>query len=383
MRPGPSGNSGTPPGVVKNPGDFQGFQRFTLPVPSSARPGEHATPATTVAAPIIFPLVAEGVPAAGYTCRPSGEHAVTILDTLLPLVLLIWLGAALARAGFLGRVFMGDLNRLAFWIALPALLFESADAAAPGDRRLMPLLGVLIGGTAIVAVLAAAAGRLMGLAIAARATLVQATFRGNLAYIGIPVLAQSLGDDKAALARAVAVLVFLTAVYNVLAVLVLARADGAGGAGSLPRVLRSIAMNPLLIAGVLGIVLPAAGVVPPRFISRTLELLGAAAIPAALLCIGGSLATTSLKGSRGPIFVAALLKIVVLPAVVYGLARLAGLGPADLRTAVVFAACPTAAASFVMARQMGGDEPLASGAIAVSTALSAASVAAALAVTGR
>ena len=71
-----------------------------------------------------------------------------------------------------------------------------------------------------------------------------------------------------------AVLVFLTAVYNVLAVLVLAQADGAGGAGSLPRVLRSIVTNPLLIAGVLGIVLPAAGVVPPRFISRTLELLG-------------------------------------------------------------------------------------------------------------
>jgi predicted permease len=320
-------------------------------------------------------------PAAPAAALPSGGFLVTILDTLLPLVLLIALGAVLARVGFLGRVFMADLNRLAFWIALPALLFESADTAAPGDRRLMPLLGVLIGGTAIVAVLAAVTGRLLGLSIAARATLVQATFRGNLAYIGIPVLSQTLGGDAGALARAVAVLVFLTAVYNVLAVLVLARADGGGTADSLPKVARSLATNPLLIAGVLGIVLPWAGVVPPQFVSRTLELLGAAAIPAALLCIGGSLATTSLRGSSGPILAAAILKVAVLPAVVFALARLAGLGPADLRTAVVFAACPTAAASFVMARQMGGDEPLASGAIAVSTALSAASVAAALAVT--
>jgi predicted permease len=101
----------------------------------------------------------------------------------------------------------------------------------------------------------------------------------------------------------------------------------------------------------------------------------------ALLCIGGALATTPVRGSRGWILAAALLKVAVLPGIVFVLGTLAGLGPRDLRIAVVLAASPTAAASFVMARQMGGDEPLASGSIALSTALSAASLAAALAAT--
>ena len=37
---------------------------------------------------------------------------MAILETLLPLGILIALGAALARVGFLGRPFMADLNRL-------------------------------------------------------------------------------------------------------------------------------------------------------------------------------------------------------------------------------------------------------------------------------
>ena len=51
-----------------------------------------------------------------------------LVDTLAPLVLLIVLGAGLARIRFLGPAFIADLNKLAFWIALPALLFTSADS---------------------------------------------------------------------------------------------------------------------------------------------------------------------------------------------------------------------------------------------------------------
>jgi len=101
-------------------------------------------------------------------------------------------------------------------------------------------------------------------------------------------------------------------------------------------------------------------------------------VPIALLCIGGSLAMTSMRGRRSWIIAAALMKVVVLPLIVFGLAWLAGLGPQEMRIALVLASSPTAAAAFVMAKQMGGDEALASGSIALSTLLSAASLAVAL-----
>ena len=311
---------------------------------------------------------------------------MVLVDTLAPLVLLIVLGAALARIRFLGSVFIADLNKLAFWIALPALLFTAASGAAPPDSSTIRLFAVLVIGTGFITLLAYAASVVLRMPASARGTLMQAAFRGNLAYIGIPVLAYSFSESPTesstrALATAVIVMVFTMALYNILAVIVLQSSIHAPGGIDWRRSALAILSNPLLLAGLLGLIVPLLRITLPSFLQRALEALGAAAVPIALMCIGGSLATTTLQGRRSWIVTAALLKVAVLPFLVFLLTRLAGLEPADQRTALVLASCPTAAAAFVMARQMGGDEALASGSIALSTLLSFISLSIALWVT--
>jgi hypothetical protein len=276
---------------------------------------------------------------------------------------------------------MADLNKLAFWIALPALLFTSASHAAEPGGQTWHLLGVLLAGTLAITAVAWAVSPLLRMPPGTRGTLMQSAFRGNLAYIGIPVLSYSLGGDPRALATAVIVMVLTMAFYNILAVIVLQQPGQAGRGPDFTRVLKSIATNPLLIAGLAGLILPFSGLALPGFVDRALQSLGAAAVPIALLCIGGSLAVTPLRGKHSWIAAAALLKVAVLPVIVFALGRLAGLGAPEMRIALVLTACPTAAASFVMAKQMGGDEALASGSIALSTVLSALSLAGALWVT--
>jgi malate permease and related proteins len=311
---------------------------------------------------------------------------MVLVDTLAPLVLLIALGAALARIRFLGSVFIADLNKLAFWIALPALLFTAASGAAPPDSSTIRLFAVLVIGTGFITLLAYAASVVLRMPASARGTLMQAAFRGNLAYIGIPVLAYSLSESPTessdrALATAVIVMVLTMALYNILAVIVLQSSVHAPGGIDWRRSALSIFSNPLLLAGLLGLIVPLLRITLPSFLQRALEALGAAAVPIALMCIGGSLATTQLRGRRSWIITAALLKVAVLPCLIFLLTRLAGFEPADQRTALVLASCPTAAAAFVMARQMGGDEALASGSIALSTLLSFISLSIALWVT--
>lgn len=306
-----------------------------------------------------------------------------LIDTLVPLVLLIVLGAGLARIRFLGPAFMADLNKLAFWIALPALLFTSANQAAAPDGTTLRLFAVLVVGTACITLIAMGASFALKMPGSARGTLMQSAFRGNLAYIGIPVLAYGFaenpteGNDRA-LATAVIVMVLTMALYNILAVIVLQSSTHSSRGIDLRRATLSIVSNPLLLAGLLGLIVPMLKITLPSFLQRALESLGAAAVPIALMCIGGSLATTRMQGRRSWIVTAALLKVAVLPGLVFLLSRIAGLELAEQRTALVLSSCPTAAAAFVMARQMGGDETLASGSIALSTLFSFISLGVAL-----
>ena len=53
----------------------------------------------------------------------------------------------------------------------------------------------------------------------------------------------------------------------------------------------------------------------------------------------------------------------------YLVARWLGLSPIETRVALIYLACPTAAASYVMAQQLGSDDKLASSIIVVSTIL--------------
>ena len=308
-----------------------------------------------------------------------------ILEILAPLALLIALGSALAHIRFLGTNFIADLNKLAFWIALPALVFTSASKGIDLGMRVWVLLGVLLSATVLVSALAWAASYALRLPDNARGTLAQSAFRGNLAYIGLPVLINSFNslptaDSQKTLTTAVMVVVLTMAFYNILAVIVLQLSQHSPGGVKWKLAARSIGTNPLLLAGVFGLIIPLLHVTLPLFVQKTLDLLSAAAVPIALLCIGGSLVTIPLHGKKAGIIAAALMKTAVLPLIVFGFGRLAGFDAVEQRIALVLSSCPTAAAAFVMARQMGGDEALASASIALSTVLSAISLAIALSV---
>jgi predicted permease len=306
-----------------------------------------------------------------------------IVDTLTPILLLIALGSLLAHLKFLGRDFIADLNKLVFWVALPALIFVGVADIGHAGGQTARLIGVLVAATLIVLVLGWFAGKLLKLPGAGVGTLAQAAFRGNLAYIGIPVLAYAFDAlDKPAreaeMATALLVMTTMTAVFNVLAVVVLQAGQHKLGAGSIVMIGRSLATNPLIIACLAGLAFNMSGLKLPVFLFRSLETLGASAVPVSLLCIGGTLVIVRLHGRKTAIVAAALLKVFAAPLIAWALCQACGITGADRQIALVLSACPTAVASFVMAGKLNGDEALASGAIAMSTILSAASLALAL-----
>ncbi|MFH1497727.1 MAG: AEC family transporter [Verrucomicrobiota bacterium] len=291
-----------------------------------------------------------------------------ILSTLVPVFLLIALGALLQRVRFFADGVVTGLNRLTYWIGLPTLVFVSLSTAEPGTGRPLGLLVVMLSGTVAVMLIAWGLSAWLGLRPADRGTFVQAGFRGNLAFVGLPVVMVLPDVPRTAAILLIAPMIL---VYNVFAVVVLSASRHGAGPGTLRTMVREILRNPIIWASAAGACwyVNGWGVWSPLLSGLT--QLARMAVPLALLCIGTALVATPLRGGGVRVLAAAVTKGVLSPLVVWGLGGLAGVEAEGLRLLLVLAACPTAAVSFTMVRELGGDESLAARAIVASTLVSA------------
>ncbi|MBA1145723.1 AEC family transporter [Ectothiorhodospiraceae bacterium WFHF3C12] len=312
---------------------------------------------------------------------------LTIVEILAPVFLIVALGWSLARAGFLSRGALQEVNRLSYWFGLPALLFHRLATASPEFRAVGGLLLALSGATLAGILLAAMAAAVLRLPRPVVGTFIQGVFRGNLAFIGLPVVLYAFAGSPmgGAGAESSALLAFgpTVVLYNVLAVAVLLAPGAQGGwSKALVRAGYGMVTNPILIACLAGVGYAAAGLAMPDLLGRTLSALGQMALPLALLCIGGALYWTRVRGHLLWAGIAAVLKVSVLPAIGLGLAWWLGLSPEHTRIVGILLACPTASASYLLATQLGGDGGLASSIVVLSTLVAVPAMILVLWVTG-
>lgn len=293
-----------------------------------------------------------------------------ILDTIAPVFLVVAIGAWLQHSSFVSPGFLKEANRLTYWVGLPALLFVQLAAGLPTVAGVTAPLAVMVGVTGLLLFVGLVAARLNGLRAGGAATYVQGTFRGNLAFVGLPVvfgLPNVTLPGGLPLHQAAIILVApMMVLYNVLGVVVLQLGQQRFGRAMILPLLRQLIVTPPLIAILAGMVFGAMGWTLPSVAGRSLNALGEMALPLGLLGVGGSLVTANLRaGWRVPLS-AALLRTMVAPVLGWVVGRLCGLDPITLKLVMIFLATPTALISYAVALAMHGDERLASGVIGSS-----------------
>ena len=133
-------------------------------------------------------------------------------------------------------------------------------------------------------------------------------------------------------------------------------------------IVKKLAANPLMIALVAAFTYKALSLPPVTGVFRiTGDLLAAVALPLALICAGASLDLKSMLSPSGISMQASIGRIIIAPliAIAVGL----GFGLTGIHMGVLFlmAAAPTAAASYVMAKAMGGNDILAANILGFTT----------------
>ncbi len=198
----------------------------------------------------------------------------------------------------------------------------------------------------------------------ALASAAQCGYRFNT-YIGL-ALAASLNGAAGQTVMAL-IIGFAVPMANIAAVYGLARHNG-------NRLLGELARNPLVVSTLLALACNLAGLSLPGPVDTVLARLGAAAIALGILCVGASLSWEGGRGHGRLIGWMLAVKLLAMPLVAMGVARLLPLPALEARMLLLFAALPTASASYVLAMRMGGDGRMVAVLLSLGTLFSAITI---------
>ncbi|WP_237694362.1 AEC family transporter [Streptomyces sp. SID2563] len=305
-----------------------------------------------------------------------------LFSAFAPIWVLTGIGYAVGRGGLLGEQAEAVLGRFVFHVAMPAALFTMVSGASP-DVFGHPSMVAFAASTAV----AAGAGyvlvrRVFGRGRADAAIGAMSSGHVNSANLGIPVAVQVLGDASFVAQVILFQVLVLSPVVLTLVESGTEGADGADGAhgrrpgGGVRRLLTMPLRNPIILASLLGVAVSATGLRLPAAVTHPCDVLGAAAVPTALITLGLSLHRGPGGGGRARRERAETAVVVAVKTLGQPLAALLVAGPllhlADhqLLAVVLCAALPTAQNSFIYAREYGLDTGLARDAIVASTLVS-------------
>ncbi|MFI6603348.1 AEC family transporter [Nonomuraea sp. NPDC050536] len=283
----------------------------------------------------------------------------------IPIWALTLIGYVAGRFRLIGEDADRVLGGFVFHIAMPAALFTTLS------RTRLSVSGPGIAVFAASTVITMFAGYLLSRRLFDRKpgeSLLGGMSAGyvNSANLGIPVALHVLGNAS-----------FLTGVllFQVLVVTPVILASLDSGL-RLRRLVTLPLRNPVILGLAAGAACSITGWRPPPVVADPLALLGAAAVPTALVALGLSLNVRGpAMAGRTEVFALSALKLAGQPLVAYALGALIALPAADLRSLVVCAALPTAQNVYIFAREYGQAEAVTRWTVLAGTALSMATLA--------
>jgi len=294
---------------------------------------------------------------------------MNIIATIIPIFIVILLGLVVRVKGFISESFVSQANRLVYTIAIPAMIFSAISQSTLTTQMNLSVILICFAALILAAIIAWVVAGILKVNATTKGSFIHTSFHGNLGYIGLAVAFYYLGDSGFTTAAIVAGFVMI--LQNVMAVIVLTyNAQGRTGKSGVAETLKKTMTNPVILSAFAGILFSLFSISIPIIIQRALDILKGMALPMALLIIGASLSFEKLKPRFTKVIIATIIKIMVAPAVGFGLFTLFSISPDTFLPGLIIIAAPSATITYILANQLEGDPDFAVAAISISTLLS-------------
>lgn len=297
------------------------------------------------------------------------DNLIFSLNATLPIFFTMLLGSFFKRVGLIDEAFSAKMNKFAFAVALPALLFQDISAVDireswNGGFVLFCFIATFLSITGVTVLTFFVVKR------EERGEFVQGAYRSSAAILGIAFIQNIYGTSG----MAPLMIIGTVPLYNAFAVIVLSllkpgqrKMDKA----LLQKTLKGIVTNPIILGIAAGFVWAILKIPQPEILQKTVKNMAVLATPLGLMAMGASFEGKKALGKLKPTLIASALKLVVLAAIFLPMAVRLGYRESELVAILVMLGSATTVSSFVMARNMGHEGVLTSSIVMVTTLCSA------------
>ncbi|KKJ78386.1 hypothetical protein WH95_03595 [Kiloniella litopenaei] len=298
---------------------------------------------------------------------------LVVFESIFPIFAIILLGFGLRKSNFVPKEHWRVLEELCFWIFFPCILATTLIKADLSAIELGPYvfsaLAMMVSLGILTLLLWPLLRQLWGTSRGQFSTVYQTVTRWH-GFIALAIVLKLYGSEGGALiALAMAIMVPFLQITNILVLATFSDDEGQSGP-SLPKVVKTIVVNPLLWGVLTGLVLNLLDVAVWEPAMTMADLLGRAALSMSLLALGAGL---SLKAALRPsreLLVGLIGKLMLTPAVMAGWALWFGISGLSFSVLMVCASVPTAMNGYLLAKKMGGDADLYAATSTVQTVVS-------------
>ncbi|QIL86773.1 AEC family transporter (plasmid) [Vibrio sp. HDW18] len=285
-----------------------------------------------------------------------------------PICLMLGLGIWFKRINLINENFIEVASRIVFQVTLPTMLFLSIVSSKHDFSSSLSLVLYSLIANALFFIFTLFSVRKIIKKTNDCGVVTQGSFRANTAIIGLAYVANMYSSAGVALA---AIYVAATSIlFNIQAVIALTPRGESNGWQVGKLMVKTLTKNPLIISIALGLVCYLSGLPMPKMVTDAGHYFANMTLPLALLCAGGSLNLDALKQDSHSAWLATGYKLVLSPLLITGGAWMFGFRGLDLGLLFLMSCAPTSAASYVMARAMGGNALLAANIVALTTVVS-------------
>ncbi len=266
------------------------------------------------------------------------------LILILPIVLPLLVGWAVVRAKILSRADSHVLSTFFVHIAAPSLLvhvFANQDLEKLFDVHYV--LGFLVVTMVLYCGVFFIEKVFLGRRIEVSAFAAFTGAKFNAVVLGLPVLLATIGHVGSGPVMMNLILGYVTILPLTLVLSGLSIQDGSAGASRiLIRALKDVIRDPLVLSVFIGLILGVTQIHLPGWLDKTLQNLGAATLPTALVASGMSISTAALKEEVLEVVWVSGVRMILSPVLAIVVAMVFGLSPVFAVALVLSFGIPTA-----------------------------------------